>query len=484
MAEQNERDLKILSENNIVPSASFSDVSRSFNYPNDAHNKSDDGSDATLWNSDNDAIQTLKEAMTQLKQHDSSKGMTRRKRMGIRPRFVQTPIEETPERLDRKAGEREKDLKRAAKYLSGDLQTLTAGDTQLERLFVPQPSVPRLAHGLDRVLFNHGVYQLQDPHSKVYNFNPYLQKIMPVTEFDYDALSQYQTSSQDNFLKNFAREQGKKYVGSTSSMTSTLMHFHYLLSAWRPLNIGMFSKDFPDTLQSFTALNRAPNAIFLRWKNGTYAIDADKEYDDANVLMLLGRSMEKLMTMSVPEFEQYRKGNSQSIAAEQRTKPESYNYSAHGDFLLRSQLDAYDPRLPGTGMFDLKTRAVLSVRMQASDYEEMSGYEISSHQGQYESYEREHYDMMRSTALKYSLQARMGRMDGIFLAYHNVERIFGFRYMSLNEMDQALHGQSSRFLGNREFSLSLDLLNKVFDKAIEKFPGQVRRFSYRFDKHH
>ena len=256
--------------------------------------------------------------------------------------------EETPERLDRASVERERDLKRAKKLLKGDLRTMVAGATKLERLRVPQPNVPRLAHGLDRVLFNQGVYQLQDPHSKVYNFNPYLQKIMPVTEFDYDALSQYQTSSQDDFLKSFAKEQGKKYVGSTSSMTSTLMHFHYLLSSWRKLNIGMFSKDFPDTLQTFTALNRAPNAIFLRWKNGTYAVDADKQYDDANVLMMLGRSMEKLMTMSVPEFEQYRKGNSQSIPAGERAKPESYNYSAHGDFLLRSQLDAYDPRLPGT----------------------------------------------------------------------------------------------------------------------------------------
>jgi hypothetical protein len=33
---------------------------------------------------------------------------------------------------------------------------------------------------------------------------------------------------------------------------------------------------------------------------------------------------------------------------------------------MRSQLDAYDPRLPGTGMFDLKTRAAVSIRMEST----------------------------------------------------------------------------------------------------------------------
>ena len=39
--------------------------------------------------------------------------------------------------------------------------------------------------------------------------------------------------------------------------------------------------------------------------------------------------------------------------------------------------------------------------------------------------------MIRSTLLKYSMQARIGMMDGIFLAYHNTSRLFGFQYMPL-----------------------------------------------------
>lgn len=41
------------------------------------------------------------------------------------------------------------------------------------------------------------------------------------------------------------------------------------------------------------------------------------------------------------------------------------------------------------------------------------------------------YDMSRSAFLKYSMQVRIGDMDGIFVAYHNTARIFGFQYISL-----------------------------------------------------
>ncbi|KAG9670115.1 Pet127-domain-containing protein, partial [Aureobasidium melanogenum] len=429
---------------------------------------------------DGGAIQSLRDAMLSIKSDPISfpRRTLRRLRTRRKPRFVNSPAPQTPERIAKAEKKREADEKRAEKYFAEGTKTIEASSIELQRLDVDQPRVPRLHHGLDRVLFMQGVYQLQDRRSKVYNFDPYLQKIMPVTEFDYDALTAYKTSSQDNFLSEFAKKHGKKYVGSTSSMTSTLTHFHYLLSSWRKINTDMFSRDFPDTLQSFTALNRTPTSIFLRRKGDTYAVDADKEYDSANVLMLLGRSMEKLLTMPTDKFERYRKDKSSGVSEVEPNQPEAYHYSSLGDFLLRSQLDAQDDRLPGTGMFDLKTRAVLPIRMQSQDHEPMTGYEITQAQGQYESFEREYYDMMRSTALKYSLQARMGHMDGIFVAYHNVKRIFGFQYISLNELDRALHGTPDLTLGNLEFNLSISLLNEIFNKATEKFPDQSIRFTF------
>lgn len=359
-----------------------------------------------------------------------------------------------------------------------EVKTLDADELVLVPVDKPQPPVPELSYGLERVLFNPGVYQLQDPRSRVFNFDPYLAKIMPVREFDFNALKEYITSSRDEILLATAREEGKMYTGSTSSTTAALAHFHFLLSQWRPINTGALSQSFPVPFSSFTALQRGPSAVFLRWKDGVYAIDADKQFDTANILSMLGKSMEKLLTLPTEDFEKYRKENSNQISDEQRNEAEAFNYTTIGDFLLRSQLDAYDPRLPGTGMFDLKTRAVVSIRMDTKEYEQGMGYEIRGRHGEYESFEREYYDMIRSAFLKYSLQVRMGRMDGIFVAFHNTERIFGFQYISLSEMDYALHGTDDTTIGDSEFKLSLELLNRVLNKATAKYPEKSLRVHF------
>ncbi|KAJ5139255.1 uncharacterized protein N7515_004103 [Penicillium bovifimosum] len=370
--------------------------------------------------------------------------------------------------------------KKAAK-IPQDSGCLSADKHSLQPIDAPMSPVPNVSFGLDRVLFNPGVYQLRDYRSRVYNFDPYLDKIMPVSEFDFDTLKPYITSSKDVIALEMAAKQKKKYYGSSSSMTSVLSHFHFLLSAWRPIDTRRLSQGFSDNLRSYTRLLRAPTAMFLHYKEkeGVYAIDADKEYDSANILMNLGKSMEKLLTLPKQEFERYRRTSQNKITPEEEeTVPESYHYTGLGKFLMRSQLDAYDPRLPGTGMFDLKTRAVVSIRMDAMNHERGMGYEIKSRYGLFESFEREYFDMIRSAFLKYSLQVRVGRMDGIFVAYHNIERIFGFQYISLPEMDQCLHGQSATNLGDREFILSLGLWEKIMDKATKKFPKKSLRFHF------
>ncbi|KAK4177496.1 mitochondrial protein Pet127-domain-containing protein [Triangularia setosa] len=351
---------------------------------------------------------------------------------------------------------------------------------RLTPIEMPQPPVPTLAYGLDRVLFNPGVSYLQDPRSKVYNHDPYVSQIMPTHEFDFGALKEYITSSRDKTLIGAAAKRQKKYSGSTSSMTATLAHFHFLLSAWRPINTAMLSQQFDpgQSSEDFNRISRSPAAIFLHHKDGTYAIDADKEYDSGNILAMLGKSMEKLLTMPKEEFEKYRKSKSDQLTDEEKNGPESYHYTTLGDFMMRSQLDAYDPRLPGTGMFDLKTRAVVTIRMDPEGYEKGQGYEIRGRFGTWESYEREYFDMIRSAFLKYSLQVRMGRMDGIFVAFHNTERIFGFQYIPLQEMDVSLHGASDTSIGDNEFKLSVHLLNEVLNKVTDKFPGQTLRIHF------
>ncbi|KAL8870843.1 MAG: hypothetical protein Q9174_003205 [Haloplaca sp. 1 TL-2023] len=366
-----------------------------------------------------------------------------------------------------------------AKVDASNIQHLEADKLEITPLDLEQPPVPGLSHGLERVLFNPGVYHLQDPRSRVFNFDPYLQSIMPVNEFDFKALKEYITSSRDTALRDLASAHNKRYVGSSSSMTAMLAHFHFLLSQWRSINTSMLSREFPEKhIYKFTEIQRTPAAIFLKWRDGSYAIDADKEFANANILMSLGKSMEKLLTLKTEDFERYRKSSSDKVSPEDQTAPESYHYSTMGDFIMRSQLDAHDPRLPGTGMFDLKTRAVVSVRMDMDNYEESKGYQIKSRQGAWESYEREYFDMIRAAFLKYSLQVRMGRMDGIFVAFHNIDRIFGFQYISLAEMDSTLHSQWDTTLGDQEFKFSVSLLNEILDKATKKYPNTSLRLHF------
>lgn len=335
--------------------------------------------------------------------------------------------------------------------------------------------VPQLCHNLDRVLFNPGVYHMQDDRSRVFNFDPYLASIMPVEEFDFDALRRYVTSSKDVKLRQLSAAHGMKYCGSTSSMTSILSHFHFLLSAWRRPNFAYLSRSLEPESYNFTAISRGPAAAFAHFSDGVYAFDSDKEYDTENILSLLGKSMEKLLTLPKDDFEKYRRTRSHQLSEEERNAQDSFHYSTLGDFMMRSQLDAHDSRLPGTGMFDLKTRAVVAVRMDVRGYEKGAGYEIQKRFGQWESFEREYYDMIRTVFLKYSLQVRMGRMDGIFVAYHNTQRIFGFQYISLDEMDVALHGTNDRRLGDQEFKTSVLLLNELMNRATKRFPGRTLR---------
>ncbi|KGQ07240.1 mRNA degradation protein [Beauveria bassiana D1-5] len=376
-----------------------------------------------------------------------------------------------------KAAKSAKSVKKGVKKTKElvEFEIITPKSLELKPIDQETREIPKLSYGLDRVLFNGGVYRMQDARTNVYNFDPYLASIMPVDEFDYDALKEYVTSSKDNKLNDLAKQHGKKYSGSTSSMTAILSHLHFLISAWRSPNLDHLSRGWTPESHNFTMLTRGPVAAFIKYNDGAYSIDSDKEYDHENILSTLGKSMEKLLTLPKEEYEKYRKTKSHELTEEEKNADEAYHYTTFGDFMMRSQLDAHDPRLPGTGVFDLKTRAVVTVRMDVQGHEKGVGYEIRKQFGQWESFEREYYDLIRSAFIKYSLQVRMGRMDGIFVAYHNTQRIFGFQYISLPEMDHAIHGQSDTTLGDQEFKASLSMLNDLLDRATKKFPARSLR---------
>ena len=47
--------------------------------------------------------------------------------------------------------------------------------------------------------------------------------------------------------------------------------------------------------------------------------------------------------------------------------------------------------------------------------------------------------------MKYGLQAKIGRMDGVIVAYHNTAEIFGFQYIPLEDMERCIYGESLSF---------------------------------------
>lgn len=70
-------------------------------------------------------------------------------------------------------------------------------------------------------------------------------------------------------------------------------------------------------------------------------------------------------------------------------------------------------------------------------------------------------------------------MDGILLAYHNTQNIFGFQYISREEMDSRIFGSSR--VANKVFENCLFLFESVLDEATKKYPDQTLRLS--FDTH-
>lgn len=372
--------------------------------------------------------------------------------------------------------------------------------------------VSQLAHNLDRVLFSPGVHFLQDPRSRVFSFTPFLQKVISSEEFNHDMLTKFVSSSKDEVLGAMTREHNKRYYGSTSSLTGILSQIHYLLSNFRPINIDNLSKHFPESEVNFTRGAKCPAVVIVRKNEGVYSIDSDKSSDSDLILSVMGHTLETFLTTPPDEFKQYymsNKDTKESQGIQSSPKQESYHYAKMGGFVMRSQLDCRDPRLPGTGTFDLKTRAVCAIRHDIDEFQmnPVTGYQIVASHGEFESFEREYYELAKSAMLKYSMQARIGNMDGVFVAYHNLSKIFGFQYLPLSELDRLFHSVNSsnkRFeingplgsdkpeyesmmaqqIASKEFQFSVELLNQILDKiSLEDLPDTSFRLVVRSVQH-
>jgi hypothetical protein len=383
------------------------------------------------------------------------------------------------------------DLNDESTKSEGALRVLTGGKLVTKNIpFDPvaplrKMEVATLSHGLDRVLFNPGVHRLKDPRSGVYNFPKTLADIPDVDLFDYQALPPYITSSVDEELREIAQREHAQFCGSTSSLTSMLSQVYFLISGWKAPSTKDFSEDFAEEPKGFSMAAKLPALIGLKPRPSTdpssphktyYAIDQDKGKVDPSsnsnyVLQNLGKAMEKMLTATPEDFASYLRINRPPGPPTPDSVKEAYHYAKAGsNFLMRSQLDCHDARLP-RATFDLKTRAVVSVRHDRANWVEASGYQINAMKGLFQSYERERYDMARSAWLKYFFQAKIGCMDGILVAYHNSAQVFGFEYFPLEDMAERIFG--SMEMADQAFKLSVALSERILQRAIELYPDRV-----------
>jgi hypothetical protein len=98
--------------------------------------------------------------------------------------------------------------------------------------------------------------------------------------------------------------------------------------------------------------------------------------------------LEKFLTMQPENFSPLLRDSPNPAELDTDSRREAYRYAKAGlpcsilisnlklimipqskRFVMRSQLDCYDSRLPGTGVFDLKTRAALPVRLDTLNFE-------------------------------------------------------------------------------------------------------------------
>ncbi|KAH8824958.1 mitochondrial protein Pet127-domain-containing protein [Flagelloscypha sp. PMI_526] len=349
-----------------------------------------------------------------------------------------------------------------------------------------QHPVPTLAHGLNRVLFNPGVHWLRDPRSQVYNFTPWLEHIPKVTDFAFERMQTFIPSSEDPDLLALAVQNKKRFVGSTSSLTGMLSHIYFLISEDKDVDTSSLSTVWKNQKSDFTSGQRMPSAVRMNFKNGVYSIDSSDSYDnikDKNILLWLGHVLERFFTMPQKEFEAYLRSKTPEWTPPPQPKEpvrDAYRFAMSSTFVMRSQLDCVDPSLPGTGVFDIKTRGTSPIRMDILNFMENSASPLKQLVGLKDSFEKEYYDLIRSAFLKYSFQARIGNMDGVLCAYHNTGKVFGFQYLPLIEMEARLYGAP---VGERVFNKCVELLEAIMKEVERCFPGESVQVAFETQQH-
>jgi hypothetical protein len=243
-----------------------------------------------------------------------------------------------------------------------------------------------------------------------------------------------------------------------------------------------FSKNQTTLTKLFMGSQRKPITNIVRnLGDGLWAMDSDSSpfHSNVEILMEMGKVLERMYTMDIDRFNKafLEKDDNGYLPAEEGLVDDDYHryFMLNDNICLRSQIDCQSTLPDGKKIvYEVKTRAVAPIRYDLSRYDQFFDYKIDRTMGYHSSYEREYYDLIRGGFLKYFFQLKIGNMHGAMIAYHNTLRHFGFEYVTLEDMETALFGDS--FRADQMFVLLNKLLTTLLDNVIEHLKDETFSF--------
>lgn len=318
----------------------------------------------------------------------------------------------------------------------------------------------------------------------------FFMRLPQYSEIDESCIPPYYPPSTDKKLLEMAQQYKSRFVMSTSTITSLMSHMYFAISNYKSPHFSNLSYHYDKEPLKFMLTQRKPNSVFLKMidkEQKLYAIDSDSGFSEPSniVLLKMGKYMEKMIQNDANDFRgKYiidpETGKTRVPVTEEDLEEDYFKYSTFNSMLLRSQIDCQGVDRDGNPIvFEVKTRAAAVLRYDIENYIDYLGYQINKKIGKHSSYEREYYDLIRGGFLRYIMQCKIGDMDGAFVAYHNTQKIFGFEYIKLKEMEERIFGWKE--FSDQVFKASLSLIETVLEHIIAEVgedPDQVLKLGF------
>lgn len=236
----------------------------------------------------------------------------------------------------------------------------------------------------------------------------------------------YTKPSNDSLLLEFARRSSSKYVMSTSTISSCMMHLFYMYQNFSNPRQTCTSNTMAGVSGKYMVSQRKPTTCILRKisdsvpghgstgasSTAIWAMDSDTTpiNPDSEILMFLGKVLERMYTMEVDDFESLLIKSKQKLDKIAPLEEDYHRFmKVNDDICLRSQIDCKSVLEDGsTIVYEIKTRAVAPIRYDMKFYESFLDYRIDRVVGPHSSFEREYFDLIRGGFLKYYFQLRIG----------------------------------------------------------------------------